>query len=92
MHQITNLLKDLEVQWGFTWCNNWGRLALKDMAGQVKVNGSSMCGVIGGSRLGRLNALCDIKMLVGIQTTVSVQILNLGPTFILWRAFKYLCK
>lgn len=92
MRQITNLLKDLEVQRGFTWCNNWGRLALKDMAGQVKVNGSSMCGEIRGSRLGRLNAVWDLKMLGGIQTTVSDQILNLGLTFILWCAFKYLYK
>lgn len=62
------------------------------MAGQVKVNGSSMCGEIRGTRLGTLNAAWDLKMLAGIQTTVYVQILNLGLTFILWCTFKYLCK
>lgn len=81
MHQITNLLKDLEVQQGCTWCNTWERLALKDMAGQVKANGSSACGEIGGSRLSSLNAACDLKVLAGIQA-VSVQILNLGLTII----------
>jgi len=86
MHQITNLLKDLEVQWGCTWGNNWGRLALKDMAGQVKVNGSSTRGEIRGSSFDSLNAVCDLKMLAGIQA-VTVQILNLGLTHICLSAF-----
>lgn len=51
------------------------------MAGQVKVNGSSACGEVGGSRLSSLNAACDLKVLAGIQA-VSVKNLNLGLAII----------